>query len=170
MEVRKATASDLDDLAQMSLDVHQIHVQEHPDEFKTLSFDDVRTSMSRELSQANTEIFVCLDQGRAVGFILVRIEARPENPVQKPQRFLYIDQIEVKSAHRRLGIGRSLIEAAGNYANQMGIKRIILDVWNFNTGAVSFFRAQGFHPRIERWVMPVEQGNIRGRGSAQDRS
>lgn len=156
MEVRKAQTSDIEKLIELNLEVHAIHLQERPEEFKELSAEDIRSSLSHVLSQESAEIFVCYNEGQVVGYILVRVVTPPENSVQKVRKFLYINQIDVKEGFRRQGVGTLLLDAAKKFAMQQGLELIILDVWKFNREAVSFFGSQGFESWIERMAMSVK--------------
>ncbi|MBQ8873498.1 MAG: GNAT family N-acetyltransferase, partial [Clostridia bacterium] len=56
-----------------------------------------------------------------------------------PQReYLLIEEFGVEQQSRRRGVGSQLIEAAKQYANSLGLKRIQLDVWAFNDVAEEF--------------------------------
>jgi ribosomal protein S18 acetylase RimI-like enzyme len=156
MEIRKAQTSDIEELIELNLEVHAIHLQEHPKKFKELSAEDVRSSLSHFLSQESAEIIVCSNEDRIVGYVLVLIVTPPENPVQKLKPFLYVDQIDVKEEYRRRGVGKLLLDAAREYAIEKGLDFIILDVWKFNAHAVSFFRSQGFETWIERMALSLE--------------
>lgn len=155
MEVRKAQTSDIDELIEINLEVHAIHLQERPEDFKELSAEDIRSSLSHVLFQESAEIFVCCDEEQIKGYILVRIVTPPENPVQRVRTFLYVDQIDVKEVYRRQRFGTLLLDAAKKFAMQQGLELVILDVWEFNREAVAFFRSQGFESRIERMAMSV---------------
>jgi ribosomal protein S18 acetylase RimI-like enzyme len=156
MEVRKAQTSDIEKLIELNLEVHAIHLQERPKLFKKLSAEDIRSSLSHVLTQESAEIFVCLNEGQIVGYVLLRIVTPPESPVQKVRTLLYVDQIDVKEGYRRQGVGKLLLEAAKEYAVEKGLDRIILDVWNFNSEAISFFHSQGFSTWIERMGIYLE--------------
>jgi ribosomal protein S18 acetylase RimI-like enzyme len=155
MEVRKAHTSDIEELIELNLEVHAIHLQERPGEFKELSAEDIRSSLSDVLSQESAEIFLCYDEEQIVGYVSVRKVTPPENPGQKVRTFLYVDQIDVKRVYRRQRVGTLLLDAAKKFAMQQGLELIILDVWKFNREAMLFFRSQGFKSRIERMAMSV---------------
>lgn len=156
MEIRKAKESDFDSLKERCLEVHSIHLQERPDEFRELSDDDIRSYFCKAIDDENQDFLVCCDQGEIVGYILTRIVERQENPVQKVRKYLFIDQIDVKREYRRSGVGKLLIKSVRDIAKKRGLNLIILDVWNFNEDAVSFFRSQGFLPWIQRMGMSVD--------------
>lgn len=80
----------------------------------------------------------------------------PENPVQKSNPFLYVDQIDAKEGYRRQGAGKLLLDAAREYAIEKGLDLLILDVWKFSANAVSFFHSQGFETWIERMALSLE--------------
>lgn len=156
MEIRKAKESDFDSLKERCLEVHSIHLQEHPDEFKELSTDDIRSYFCKAIADENQDFLVCCDEGKIVGYILTRVVDRQENPVQKARKYLFIDQIDVKHEYRRSGVGKLLIKSVRDIAKKRGLDLILLDVWNFNEDAVSFFRSQGFLPWIQRMGMSVD--------------
>ena len=156
MHVRKAQESDLEALIIMNLELHNIHHRERPEEFKNLSSDDVRSSLGNLLTHEDYEILVCLEGEELIGYVLSRVESRKENPVQTARQHFYIDQIDVKREYRRQGAGKLLINATRERAKKRGIEVIVLDVWNFNEGAVAFFKSQGFSPWIQRMGITVD--------------
>ena len=156
LEIRKAKESDFDSLKERCLEVHSIHLKERPDEFRELSDEDIRLYFFKAIADENQDFLVCCDQRKIVGYILTRIEDRQENPVQKARKYLYIDQIDVKHEYRRSGVGKLLIKSVKDIAKKRGLDLIILDVWNFNEDAVSFFGSQGFLPWIQRMGMSVD--------------
>ena len=156
MEVRQAKVSDIDKLIELNLEVHKIHLQERPEEFKELSAEDIRSSFSHVLSQESAEIFVCINEEQIVGDVLVRVVTPPENPVRKLRTILYVDQIDVNEGYRRKGVGKLLLDTAKEYATEKGLDHIVLDIWNFNSRGVSFFRSQGFSTWVERMGMSLK--------------
>ena len=158
MKVRKAQVSDIDKLIELNLEVHGIHLQERPEEFKELSTEDVRSSFSRVLSQESAEVFVCINEKQIVGYVLVVIMTPPENPRRRLRTVLYVDQIDVKEGYWRQGVGKLLLDTAKEYAKEKGLDHIVLDVWSFNSRAVAFFRSQRFSTWVERMGISLHEG------------
>jgi len=156
MEVRKAKLPDIDELVELNREVHQIHLQEKPEEFKEFSTEAIRSSFSRALSKESAEVFVCIDQEQIVGYVLLVFMTPPENPRRRSRTVLYVDQIDVKEGYRRRGAGKLLLDAAKEYAVERRLDHIVLDVWSFNSRAVSFFRSQGFSTWIERMAFSLK--------------
>jgi ribosomal protein S18 acetylase RimI-like enzyme len=50
----------------------------------------------------------------------------------------------VAPSHRRLGIGRSLVEAILNWAGTQGVRTLLLQVTSNNDAAITFYRRLGF--------------------------
>ncbi|MDR1801101.1 MAG: ribosomal protein S18-alanine N-acetyltransferase [Lachnospiraceae bacterium] len=55
-----------------------------------------------------------------------------------------IARIGVKKAHRRLGIGRGLVNKAIEWANELKRSALTLDVRAGNEGAIAFYNTMGF--------------------------
>ena len=58
--------------------------------------------------------------------------------------YLDIDEICVDKDHRRQGIASSIMKYIENYAKEIGIERIELNMWEFNEEARSFYEKSGF--------------------------
>lgn len=84
----------------------------------------------------NAEVYVDEEAGEIRGFIGMDAD--------------YVAGLFVKEAYRGRGIGRRLIEAV------RGRKRLSLHVYEKNTGAVAFYRAQGF--KIKQAMTEKETG------------
>lgn len=84
----------------------------------------------------NAEVYVDEEAGEIRGFIGMDAD--------------YVAGLFVKDAYRGRGIGRRLIEAV------KGRKRLSLHVYEKNTGAVAFYRAQGF--KIKQAMTEKETG------------
>ena len=55
-------------------------------------------------------------------------------------------------------MGTALIKAAVELASELGIGRLGLDVYAFNTEAMSFYKNRGF--QVVRHVMSLETGKL----------
>ena len=57
---------------------------------------------------------------------------------------LWIWEFHVAESHRRLGIGRRLMETLAEKSRQEGFRALGLETQNTNTPAIAFYRALGF--------------------------
>jgi len=144
MNVRRATTSDLDSLVTLGLLVHALHLDARDDEFRELSSNEVMASFETALNDEKQAVMLACENDKALGYLLLRIIERPENPFQKARTIFYIDQLSVLEQNRKQGVGRMLMEAAKDFADERGCNRLLLDVWAFNKKALRFFISQGF--------------------------
>jgi GNAT superfamily N-acetyltransferase len=56
---------------------------------------------------------------------------------------LYLEDLYVQPAHRRLGVGRALLRAVGRLAAQRGCGRFEWSVLDWNANAIAMYQAMG---------------------------
>ncbi len=145
MEIRKATDMDSLLLSSLSTDVQRLHAENHPTIFKMPQNDDYAVSFFSEmLADPNVRIFIAQESGQTLGYILCKLIERPENVFTKAMRYLLVDQISVRPRARGRGVGSALIKRAESLAGELGVSKIQLDSWGFNTNAHTFFEGMGF--------------------------
>ena len=113
-----------------------------------------RTSSSRpppscsaaETGGADAVVAVAALNGRIVGHIYGAVVNRAENAFSHGGSHVYIHQIGVDEACRRLGVGTALVAFVLDRVRAMGISAVHVDHWAFNARAASFFEACGFRP------------------------
>jgi ribosomal protein S18 acetylase RimI-like enzyme len=153
MRIRKAVDTDLEEIVELGLDVHRMHVNKFPGEFKKPSKKNMRLFYFSILEDEDQEILLCTDRDKIIGYVLAKFVKPGENQFQRSADFIYIDQISVNKEHRRKGVGSKLVSAVKKMGRQKGIKHFKLDVWKFNKRARDFFESQGFSAQITRMTM-----------------
>ncbi|MCK6539142.1 MAG: GNAT family N-acetyltransferase [Anaerolineales bacterium] len=145
MDIRKATPRDKFSLSDLCTDVQTLHAQNHPDIFKTPGSADFAVSFFEEmLADDATNIYIAEENAEPVGYILCKLIERPDTPFTFAMRYLLVDQISIRPAVQRHGIGSALLKQAETLARELGVSRIQLDSWAFNTDAHKFFEHEGF--------------------------
>jgi diamine N-acetyltransferase len=153
MSVRQATPADIERLVDLNMEVHDLHVAHLPTLFKPARREDLASYFEQTLASRDALVYVACDGEKVVGYTLLIIRERPENPVVYAHRSLYIEQIGVAESHRRQGHASDLVETARAVAKESGLDRIELDTWGFNEQAQAFFRSQGFRTRNVKMEM-----------------
>lgn len=121
------------------------HQKGRPDIFKS----DVKKYSEKELKEilkdANKPVFIAEDEeGHVVGYVFcIRIQYR-SHAVFRDAEVLYLDDVCVDEQCRGQAIGKKLMDAVKNYALEIGVQRLELNVWQFNQGAVHFYENCGF--------------------------
>jgi len=132
-------------LAAAMVRLQQAHVAAFPDIYRPFDAGDATSHLSNLLEQPNAKVRVAESDGTVVGHAVLLIETKPESMFAYSQRYAQIAQIEVEPAFRRQGYGRLLLADCEAIAAKHGSKRIILDVWEFNDSAKSFYEALGYN-------------------------
>ncbi len=83
-------------------------------------------------------VFVAESEGRVVGRLSV---ARDQHPASRHVADL---GLMVAAAHRRLGIGRALLEAAADWARESGVRKLELHVFPHNEAAIAMYERFGY--------------------------
>lgn len=145
MNIRTATLQDSLLLSTLCQDVQSLHAEHHPDIFKTPPTEDFALAFFDEmLADENVAALIAEENGLAVGYILCKLIERPETPFTMPMKYLLIDQISVRPMAQGSGVGAALMKQAELHARGLGVDKIQLDSWGFNSKAHSFFESMGF--------------------------
>ena len=145
MNIRQATPVDSFLLSSLCMDVQRLHAKHHPRIFKTpQSSDFASTFFDEMLADAEVTIYIAEEDAQALGYIFCKLIEREETPFTYPNRFLHIDQVSVRPDAQRRGVGTALMDQVEKLARELGVSKIHLDSWNFNTKAHAFFEALGF--------------------------
>jgi RimJ/RimL family protein N-acetyltransferase len=86
----------------------------------------------------NAAVFVCEDEGLIVGRLSI---ARDQHPSSAHVADL---GLMVAATHRRLGIGRALLEQAVAWAEASGVLKLELHVFPWNEPAIRLYEGFGF--------------------------
>lgn len=156
MNVRRATPADAETISTLTLDVHTLYVTAQPELYKPITDPHfaVPTILER-IADGKSRYYLVSVDGETVGYAHARLYERLETPYTLAMRYLYVEEISVRPAFRRLGCGEALMAAVRDLARELGVSQIRLDHGAFNTGAHAFFVEQGFVSYGERmwlWV------------------
>lgn len=78
-----------------------------------------------------------------VGYGISKIKNTPDDPLLIKHKTMYIDEIFVMMEYRGKHIGKHLLQNLELIGKEMGIERIDLTVWAFNTGAIDLYSRCG---------------------------
>lgn len=146
IEVRPARREELERVNELRSAVNDLHVQGRPGHFRPDFNAELRKRVYEQFDSDDYEILVALDEGAVAGFATFLTVHRPEGPYTLPLNYLHIEEFGVDAAHRRRGVGAALVKAVRDIARKQGLKRVDLDAWSFNEGALAFYEAVGFRP------------------------
>ncbi len=156
LSIREATVSDYQGLCEIFEEVDSIHRQALPAIYRK----PTGPARSREYIQGliqddATALLVAEGEGSLLGVIKVTVTETPDIPVYVPRTYAAIDTLAVKKECRRSGIGRSLLEAAEQWARNKGAAAAELTVMEFNEPAIAFYRRFGYKPASRKMRKPL---------------
>ena len=149
--VRQATEADAGSISSLNTDVQAAHASAVPWLFKPAGPDTFPPDVVALLmDEPGNLVFIAEVESVPAGYVYAEIIDRPETSFNYAYQMIYIHHISVRSALRRQGVGRALLEAVQAEASKRDIHMISLDVWTFNDGARAFFSRSGFTAHSER--------------------
>ena len=142
--VRFAREEDLEQVNVLRRQVNDLHVAGVPDVFKPGFCDELRDYLYTIWKNPQQEIVVAELDGKVCGFAVLNHISKPENPFMFERDFLEIDEFGVDEACRRKGVAGAMVRFIRDYARKKGFRRVELNMWEFNRGALAFYEAAGF--------------------------
>ena len=95
------------------------------------------------------KLFVAEDKGNVIGFITVLGRMKYTDPDDYPHEYALIEDLIVCAPYRRRGIGRHLLSRAEEYAREVGVLSLQLEVTAANSKARRLYNSSGFQ---EAWI------------------
>ena len=148
--VRDARAADLDRVAELWVAITEHHRPLDP--LFTMRRDaavPLRELLFALYRDPDCAIFVYEEPGpggdvpgQIVGMAIVRVDLAP--PILEEVERAEITDLGVRASHRRLGIGRLLLDEALAWVRSRGVERVELQVAAGNREGQAFWRALGF--------------------------
>ncbi len=151
--LRKAVQSDIEQLAQIAFELHELHVNSDPTDFRSVPQEYFKGELSDYLQSEDKSILVNDDCGinayAAVKFTDIN------DPTRCPRKVCMVDCFAVKERFRRQGIGKRLMEFVSQYAKEQGCTDLRLGVKSFNENAHKFYKSLGFSERTKTLEMKI---------------
>lgn len=145
--LRKAVQSDIEQLAKIAFELHELHVKNDPTDFRSMPQEYFNERLSEYFDGEDKSILVN-DDGGVNAYAAVKI-INIDEPTKYPRRVCMIDCFAVKESFRRRGIGKSLMEFVSEYAKEQGCTDLRLGVKSFNENAYNFYKSVGFNKRTK---------------------
>jgi ribosomal protein S18 acetylase RimI-like enzyme len=144
MKIRFAKEDELDRVNELRRQVNDLHVSGKPEVFKPGFSDELRDFIHVIWNDPEQKIVVAESEGSICGFAVLHHINKPETPFMYERDFLDIDEFCVDEAFRRQGAASEMIRFIREYAVEKGFKRLELNMWEFNKGALAFYETAGF--------------------------
>ena len=144
INIRFAKENELARVNELRKQVNDLHVEGKPEIFRAGFNDELRDFIYKIWKDPEQKIVVAELNGVVCGFAVLHHIHRPENPFMRERDFMDVDEFCVDKEYRRQGIATKMISFIRNYTKENGIKRLELNMWEFNQDALAFYEAVGF--------------------------
>ena len=139
--IRESKVDDSEFVYRLLLNIATLHREARPDVFEGLVSKYTLPEVQNRLSKPDNGVLVAEIDETVVGYVFCEIIKEGSGNT------LYIDDLCVDPEYRSNGIGKMLLDAAKEYATAKSCSCVMLNVWEFNTGAISFYEKNGFETR-----------------------
>lgn len=160
--VRRAELGDIPALLKLLRQVLEVHVAIRPDVFIPGTEKYTAEEIKQILSNGQTPVFVayrkegkCGEKGEVLGHIFCTIIPPKKSNVMREQKVLFVNDLVADESCRGLGVGSTLLNFAKAFAKEQGCDTMMLNVWNGNDGARSFYEKAGMRVREQRMEYKV---------------
>lgn len=142
--IRETT--DTQQLAALNEQVQVLHHELYPEVFKPYDFNAIAGFFETMFVEREAKAFLAVDaeSDAVLGYVLLIIVDKKENPFQHERSYVELDQLLVLEEYRGKGVAKLLLEQAVAWTRESMIDRIELNHWTLNHGARAFFNANGF--------------------------
>jgi ribosomal protein S18 acetylase RimI-like enzyme len=142
--IRKALESDFDQVSIIFADENAFHSQLLPERFQIA--DPIMTPdwFNKILTHEDKALLVAELDHRLLGLVLIEFLTAPDDPILKPRRYAYIEEVAVLKEYRGQGIGRQLMTKSHEWITTQGVKEVELFVWEDNPNAIRFYEKMGY--------------------------
>ena len=145
MAVRLANKEELDQVNGLRKQVYDLHAQGKPSVFNPEFSEELRDYIYSIWNDPQKDIVVNECEGLIVGYAVLHHIHMPKSPFMIERDYLDIDEFCVDVSWRRKGIATEMINYIRRYAFEKNIRRIELNVWDFNEKALAFYESIGFN-------------------------
>lgn len=155
--MRNAKFSDFNDVNNIMLELHNLHVKNRNDVFKATDSPMKEEYFKDLLNNKDVKLFVIenLENSEIVGYSNLKLMNTPNIDIVVKSKYIYIDDFCIKQAYKRKGIGEKLFNFILEYAKEQCVESAQLNVWSFNEDAIEFYKFMGMKERNVRMEMRV---------------
>ena len=148
MEIRRATAADIEGIDKLLHQVNMVHHNGRPDLVKAGGRKYTDEQLSALLADDTRPVFAAVDEaGHVLGYAFCILQQHPDDNILTDIKTLYIDDLCVDEDIRGQHIGRQLYEYVKRYAKETGCYNLTLNVWACNESARKFYERCGLVPQ-----------------------
>ena len=147
---RKGISIDFEEILELKKQIHSFHFSSRPDFYKFSETPIEKSEFENILKNESFNVFVAESKNKIYGYAITKAISIENNPLIINHKRLFIDDICVDPKYRKRGIGKFILENLETICKSTGYSYLDLNVWNFNTTAIDFYKRNGMTETIIR--------------------
>ena len=147
IEIRKANQTDIELLQNIGRQTFFEKFTENNTEENMLKYASEAYSFEKTSSEVNnksSQFYLAILNAKTIGYLKINFD-EAQTELQDPQA-LELERIYVLKEFQGRKIGQKLYEKTLEIAKQAKLKYVWLGVWEENSGAIKFYKKNGFKP------------------------
>lgn len=153
--VRSARREELERVNELRRQVNEVHVNGRPDIFRPGFGGELQRRVYDCFEDPDMNVIVAVKDDVISGFAIVQAISKPLSTYNLPRSFYHVEEFGVDEDHRREGVATALVDFMKRDAKIKGLKKIELDMWEFNQGAMRFYEQVGFQTYRRYMELPL---------------
>lgn len=115
------------------------------DDYRDKYFEETMTDISKN----SGKMYLYVEEEKVLGLVVgvINNEEVLEYDFCAPRRGR-VSELIVSSKYRSKGVGHKLLEKIEEYLHSMNCQSILIEVFGYNEGAISFYNKKGYHTRV----------------------
>ena len=157
LRIREGNINDYEEIRDLVKEVHLLHVKNRPDIYIDIENPFEKEDFEEILNSNNTKVLIAqdIDNEEIVAYSIIQVMNTRNIQILIQSKFIYIDDLCVKSNYHKQGIGKMLFKYIVNYSKEIGASSIQLNVWEFNEDAIKFYESLGMNTRNRRMEISI---------------
>ena len=147
MLIRKADRNDIKELQKLYAELEEDAVIFQPEHFVMGNRDE--QFFDSIFNSDNQDILVAESDNKVVGFAHVVMLEQKKVPCLKPEKVVYLQDLDVSKELRSRGIGAQLIDACKDYGKEHGADFMRTQVFPQNVRGMKFYERCGFSEKMK---------------------
>lgn len=153
---RKAIQSDYNTISKLKIQAHNFHHNNRPDFYKYSELPINKKEYKELLNKKDNYIYVVESDNKICGYAIIKVISFRDNPLIVNHKRFFIDDLYIDQSYRNKGIGKFLMKELESICKSNGFKYIDLNVWNFNSEAIDFFKRIGMKDIMIRMEKTID--------------
>lgn len=150
--IRPASLDDLAQLNALMFELHDYHHRSMPLDIKEAAEIEKEKSIALYINDPECLVYVAIEPQteQVAGFITGHF-CELVSVVSKSIQMGSVDELFVSEKYRNNSIADSLMKRLALTFEEYGVKKIFVEVWQFNESAIHFYQKSGFEHHIH-WL------------------